>query len=561
MGICFKNFSFQYDNLKNPTLKHINLEIGTGEKVLIAGPSGSGKSTLAHCLNGLIPHAYKGKMSGELLLDGEPLYGKSLEAISKKVGTILQDADGQFIALSVGEDVAFAFENDSMPVPHMHEKVEEILKNFSMEAFSEQSPQNLSGGQKQKVAMAGVMAMQTDILLFDEPLANLDPMSGQLAMDTIDALHKGTDKTIIVVEHRIEDVLSHHFDRVVLVSKGEIVFNGTPDEVLRSGVLEENGLREPLYIEVLKNCEIDLKEESTLTDISTLTKYKDKVMQVLGDLKPTQEKDEHEVLLECKNLQFAYDKERGNILKDISFNVYKGEFLAILGNNGAGKSTLLKALTGFCKLDQGEVLYEGQNITKWSIRKRADVIGYVMQNPNHMITKYMIYDEVAFGLRNFGYSEEEVKVRVTEALEKCGLSPYKKWPVASLSYGQKKRVTIASILALKPKVIVLDEPTAGQDHKNYTEFMNFLMTLKEEGITVIMITHDIQLALEYADRAIVLSSGQILADDTIYHVLSQKEVMKTANLKDTSISTLARLYDVEDESTFLKQVIQKGREH
>ena len=561
MGICFKNFSFQYDNLKNPTLKHINLEIGTGEKVLIAGPSGSGKSTLAHCLNGLIPYAYKGKMSGELLLDGEPLYGKSLEAISKKVGTILQDADGQFIALSVGEDVAFAFENDSMPVPHMHEKVEEILKNFSMEAFSEQSPQNLSGGQKQKVAMAGVMAMQTDILLFDEPLANLDPMSGQLAMDTIDALHKGTDKTIIVVEHRIEDVLSHHFDRVVLVSKGEIVFNGTPDEVLRSGVLEENGLREPLYIEVLKNCEIDLKEESALTDISTLTKYKDKVTQVLTDLKPTQEKDEHEVLLECKNLQFAYDKERGNILKDISFNVYKGEFLAILGNNGAGKSTLLKALTGFCKLDQGEVRYEGQNITKWSIRKRADVIGYVMQNPNHMITKYMIYDEVAFGLRNFGYSEEEVKVRVTEALEKCGLAPYKKWPVASLSYGQKKRVTIASILALKPKVIVLDEPTAGQDHKNYTEFMNFLMTLKEEGITVIMITHDIQLALEYADRAIVLSSGQILADDTIYHVLSQKEVMKTANLKDTSISTLARLYDVEDESTFLKQVIQKGREH
>lgn len=561
MGICFKNFSFQYDNLKNPTLKHINLEIGTGEKVLIAGPSGSGKSTLAHCLNGLIPYAYKGKMSGELLLEGEPLYGKSLEAISKKVGTILQDADGQFIALSVGEDVAFAFENDSMPVPHMHEKVEEILKNFSMEAFKAQSPQNLSGGQKQKVAMAGVMAMQTDILLFDEPLANLDPMSGQLAMDTIDALHKGTDKTIIVVEHRIEDVLSHHFDRVVLVSKGEIVFNGTPDEVLRSGILEENGLREPLYIEALKNCGVDLEEESTLTDISTLTKYKDKVMQVLTDLKPIQEKDEHEVLLECKNLQFAYDKERGNILKDISFNVYKGEFLAILGNNGAGKSTLLKALTGFCKLDQGEVLYEGQNITKWSIRKRADVIGYVMQNPNHMITKYMIYDEVAFGLRNFGYSEEEVKVRVTEALEKCGLAPYKKWPVASLSYGQKKRVTIASILALKPKVIVLDEPTAGQDHKNYTEFMNFLMTLKEEGITVIMITHDIQLALEYADRAIVLSSGQILADDTIYHVLSQKEVMETANLKDTSISTLARLYGVEDESTFLKQVIQKGREH
>lgn len=561
MGICFKNFSFQYDNLKNPTLKHINLEIGTGEKVLIAGPSGSGKSTLAHCLNGLIPHAYKGKMSGELLLNGESLYGKSLEDISKKVGTILQDADGQFIALSVGEDVAFAFENDSMPVPTMHKKVEEILKNFGMEAFKGQSPQNLSGGQKQKVAMAGVMAMQTDILLFDEPLANLDPVSGQLAMDTIDVLHKEANKTIIVVEHRIEDVLSHHFDRVVLVNKGEIVFNGTPDEVLRTGILEANGLREPLYIETLKNCEIDLKEEMQLSDVQTLAKYKEKVCQVLAEQPVAAEEEALQVLLECNHLKFAYDKERGNILKDISFKVYEGEFLAILGNNGAGKSTLLKALTGFCKLDEGQVLYEGQDMTKWSIRKRADVIGYVMQNPNHMITKYMIYDEVAFGLRNFGYKEDEVQVRVGEALEKCGLAPYKKWPVASLSYGQKKRVTIASILAMKPKIIVLDEPTAGQDHKNYTEFMNFLTSLKKEGITVIMITHDIQLALEYADRAIVLSAGEILSKDTIYNVLSQKDVLTKANLKETSISTLARLYDVADESKFLKQVIQKGREH
>lgn len=561
MSISFKNFSFQYDNLKNPTLKNINLEIGTGEKVLIAGPSGSGKSTLAHCLNGLIPHAYKGKMTGELLLDGESLYGKGLEAISKKVGTILQDADGQFIALSVGEDVAFAFENDGMPVPDMRQKVEKILRNFSMEAFKEQSPQNLSGGQKQKVAMAGVMAMQTNLLLFDEPLANLDPMSGQLAMDTIDALHKGTDKTIVVVEHRIEDVLAHHFDRIVVMNKGEIIFNGTPDEALRIGCLEENGLREPLYIETLKKCGVSLEEEKQLTHIKTLEKYKEQVCETLDALASVKAKDEPHVLLECNHLQFAYDKERGNILKDISFDIYEGEFLAILGNNGAGKSTLLKALTGFCKLDKGEIRYKGEDITKWSIRKRADVIGYVMQNPNHMITKYMIYDEVAFGLRNFGYDEKVVKERVEEALEICGLAPYKKWPVASLSFGQKKRVTIASILALKPKVIVLDEPTAGQDHKNYTEFMNFLMTLKQEGITVVMITHDIQLALEYADRAIVLSDGQILLNDSIYNVLANKEVLTKAHLKETSISALAELYHVEDKSKFLQQVIQKGREH
>lgn len=560
MSISFKNFSFQYDNLKNPTLKDINLEIRTGEKVLIAGPSGSGKSTLAHCLNGLIPHAYKGKMTGELLLDGESLYGKGLEAISKKVGTILQDADGQFIALSVGEDVAFAFENDEMPVPKMHERVEEILNNFDMSAFSEHSPQNLSGGQKQKVAMAGVMAMQTDLLLFDEPLANLDPMSGQLAMDTIDALHKGTDKTIIVVEHRIEDVLAHHFDRIVVMNKGEIIFNGSPDEALALGCLEENGLREPLYIETIKKCGVDLGQEKQLTHIETLAKYKNQVCETLDAQAATQQADKPKVLIACNHLQFAYDKERGNILKDISFDIHEGEFLAILGNNGAGKSTLLKALTGFCKLDKGEIRYKGEDMTKWSIRRRADVIGYVMQNPNHMITKYMIYDEVAFGLRNFGYDEKVVKERVEEALQRCGLAPYKKWPVASLSFGQKKRVTIASILALKPKVIVLDEPTAGQDHKNYTEFMNFLMTLKEEGITVVMITHDIQLALEYADRAIVLSDGQILSDDSIYNVLANKEVLTKAHLKETSISALAELYHVADKSKFLQQVIQKGRE-
>lgn len=560
MGICFKDFTFQYENLKNPTLKNINLDIQTGEKVLIAGPSGSGKSTLAHCLNGLIPHAYKGKHQGELLLNGEKLYGRSLEEVSKSIGTILQDADGQFIALSVGEDVAFAFENDGMAVPDMHEKVGKILANFNMEAFEERSPQNLSGGQKQKVAMAGVMAMNTQILLFDEPLANLDPISGQLAMDTINKLHEETKKTVIVVEHRIEEVLAHGFDRLVVMHKGEILFNGTPDEALRCGVLVENGLREPLYIETLRNCGIDLSEEYHLTQMESLLSHKGEVLHQLAGVVQTKEVPQQSPLVECKDLTFSYAKENGQILKGISFNLYEGEFLAILGNNGAGKSTLLKSLTGFCKLDSGKILYKGEDMTKWSIRKRADVIGYVMQNPNHMITQYMIYDEIAFGLRNFGYDEATVAARVEEALEKCGLMAYKKWPISSLSFGQKKRVTIASILAMKPKIIVLDEPTAGQDHKNYTEFMNFLITLKREGITVVMITHDIQLALEYADRAIVLSGGEILQDGTIYDVLANQEVLAKANLKETSISALGELYNIQQKNIFLKQVIEQGRQ-
>lgn len=557
-SVNFTHFSFQYDNLKNPTLKNINLTINEGEKVLIAGPSGSGKSTLAHCINGLIPVAYKGEMTGELLIMGKNLKDQPLHEMSKYVGTILQDSDGQFVALSVAEDVAFAFENDNMPKTTMVPKVKEILHNFQMDSFATQSPQDLSGGQKQKVAMAGVMAMNAPILLFDEPLANLDPMSGELAMQTIDTLHRDTGKTIIVVEHRIEDVLAHDFDRLVIVSKGEIVFNGRPDEALRIGILEEHGLREPLYIETLKQFNVNLQEEQRLTDLTSLKKYKTNVLETLDQVTCKHNDNKEEMpLLSCKNIKFRYNRDSKMILDDVSFDIRQGEFLAILGNNGAGKSTLLKVLTGFAKLEQGGITYEGKDISKHSIRKRAELIGYVMQNPNHMITKYMIYDEIAFGLRNFGYKEDEIKERVEQVLEVCGLAPFRKWPIASLSYGQRKRVTIASILALRPKIIVLDEPTAGQDYKNYTEFMGFLRTLREEGITVVMITHDIQLALEYADRAVVLSSGKVLKDDTIYNVLADKEVLGVANLKETSISQLAELFEVEDKSVFMEKIISR----
>lgn len=557
-SVNFTNFSFQYDNLKNPTLKNINLTINEGEKVLIAGPSGSGKSTLAHCINGLVPTAYKGKMTGEILVRGESLSGRPLYEISKYVGTILQDSDGQFVSLSVAEDVAFAFENDSMEKAAMVANVKDILENFQMQDFAARSPQDLSGGQKQKVAMAGVMAMNAPILLFDEPLANLDPMSGELAMRTIDTLHEQTGKTIIVVEHRIEDVLSHQFDRVVIVEKGEIVFNSTPDEALRLGVLGRYGLREPLYIETLKKLGADVSGEEHLTDITSLHKYKNKVLENLN-ARPSKPKyiPSEEPLLACKDITFSYSKESKTILDHVSFDIRQGEFLAVLGNNGAGKSTLLKVLTGFGKLDSGSIICEGEDISSYSIRKRAQKIGYVMQNPNHMITKYMIYDEIAFGLRNFGYKEDEVKVRAEEALEVCGLAPFRKWPIASLSYGQRKRVTIASILALRPSIIVLDEPTAGQDHKNYTEFMSFLRTLREQGITVVMITHDIQLALEYADRAIVLSGGKIIKDDTIYNVLADQQVLREANLKETSISKLAELFEIEDKSSFMEKIIHQ----
>lgn len=558
--ISLKNFSFQYDNLKYPTLKNINLQIGAGEKVLIAGPSGSGKSTLAHCINGLIPFAYQGELEGELQVGHEGEKGRSLDEMSKRIGTILQDSDGQFVALTIGEDVAFADENNNMPKDTMTKKVNTILAQMGMDTFEGYSPQDLSGGQKQKVAMAGVLAMEAPILLFDEPLANLDPMSGMRAMQTINELHSQEGKTIIIVEHRIEDVLAHDFDRLVLVDAGRIVFNGSPNDALCSGLLGQYGLREPLYIEAVKKLGVDVSKEKQLTNIQTLKPYKEKIQQVLTAMPQEEAKDEkHKILLQAEDLYYRYHKEQKWILEKVNFTVKEGEFLAILGNNGAGKSTLLKALTGFVKVNQGKITFDNQDITQTSIKARSQMIGYVMQNPNHMITQYMIYDEIAFGLRNFGYSESEVKQRVEEVLHICNLEKYREWPVSALSYGQKKRVTIASILALRPRMIVLDEPTAGQDHRNYTEFMSFLEKLKGEGITVVMITHDMQLALEYADRAVVLSGGKTLIEEDIYTVLSSRAILKQADLRQTSVTTLAETLDIYDTKAFLKQVMEYQR--
>lgn len=550
-AILFKDFTFKYDNLKQPTLKNINLRIENGEKVLIAGPSGSGKSTLAHCINGLIPFTYKGSMSGSIEICGVKPYEKSLYEISSFVGTILQDQDGQFVGLSVGEDVAFAYENNKVPCDEMHRGTKAALQKVDMEEFIGETPHNLSGGQKQKVSIVGILATDTEILIFDEPLANLDPVSGRRAMEIINDIHANTGKTVVIIEHRIEDVLEHGFDRIVIINDGEIVADGHPDDILPSNVLPSYGLREPLYIEFLKRSGVKISPEDKVSKLDNITKFKEAVLS--SREKETMEEiaSQYDTLLSLEGICYKYYKDTPYTVKNITFDIKAGEVLAILGNNGAGKSTLLKVLSGIARHQEGTIRYKGERIDDWTVKKRSGIIGYVMQNPNHMITKSMVFDEVAFGLRNLGNSEEVVSGRVEEALRICGLYPYRRWPVSSLSYGQKKRVTIASILAMQPEVIVLDEPTAGQDHRTYMEFMQYLENIKSSGISIIMITHDIHLALEYADRAVVISGGEIIADASVYKVLSQESVIERANLKETSISRMARMYGIEDIESFL----------
>ncbi|GMV33316.1 MAG: heme ABC transporter ATP-binding protein [Chloroflexi bacterium] len=558
--IEFQDFSFQYFSQAEPTLNRINLKIYRGEKILIVGPSGSGKSTLGHCLNGLIPFAYKGDMRGSLKINGVETREQNIFKLSKMVGTVLQDTDAQFVGLTAGEDIAFALENDNVPTAEMRERVKKAAAMVDMQNLLGSSPFELSGGQKQRVSLAGVMIDDVDILLFDEPLANLDPATGKAAIEIIDELHKKSQKTIIIIEHRLEDALHRGIDRVILINDGRIIADKNPHDLVSSPLLTENGIREPLYVTALKYAGVKVASDMRPGHIATL--QVDRAREALAawyNAIPLERREYAKPsVLKMENVSFSYDGLRP-VLNDINFDIREGEMVSIVGRNGAGKSTLSKLLCGFEKEDRGAIFYKGENIREKSIKERAEIIGLVMQNPNQMISKPMIRDEVALGLRLRNIPEEQITGRVEKALNICGLSPFKDWPISALSFGQKKRVTIASILALEPKILILDEPTAGQDFRHYTEIMEFLVEINKLDVTIILITHDMHLMLEYTPRAIVLSGGRMIADTTASMALTDSRVIEEANLKETSLFQLSRLSGIEGGARFVQGFIDYER--
>ena len=554
--IELKDFSFQYKAQSEPTLKNLNLTIYKGEKVLIVGPSGSGKSTIGQCLNGIIPNIYKGTSSGQFLIQGKEAFNLSIYEKSHLVSTVLQDTDGQFIGLSVAEDLAFALENDMVDLGTMKERVRSWAERLDLMKLLDHRPQDLSGGQKQRVSLAGVLIDESPILLFDEPLANLDPKSGQDIIDLIDQIHEEQRTTTIIIEHRLEDVLYRPVDRVILINQGQVLFNGRPDELLRTTLLAENGIREPLYLTTLRQLGQDINQLEHLDRLDDI--QLDDVNCVIPEATFTKT-GEAEELLKLEQIRFAY-QENHPILKNISLSIPKGQRLAIVGKNGAGKSTLAKAICGFITTE-GQYTSRGEDIKQESVKERAERVGYVLQNPNQMISTNMIFDEVALGLRLRGVAEEDIKERVYQALKTCGLYEFRKWPISALSYGQKKRVTIASILVLGPEILVLDEPTAGQDQRNYTDIMEFLDSLQEKGHTIVMITHDMQLMLDYSDRALVVSDGQILADLSPVELFTHPDILQEANLKDTSIFALANRLGMDPLALTQFYMQQKGVDH
>ncbi len=560
--ISFKDFSFQYRAQKRPTLRHINLDIYPGERVLIAGPSGSGKSTLGSCLNGLIPASYPGTVSGSLTVDGVDAPKAGVFELSRHVGTVLQDPDGQFIGLTVGEDIAFALENDCAPQAGMRQAVDRVAALVGVENHLGHAPHELSGGQKQRVSLAGVMVDEVKVLLFDEPLANLDPATGKQAIELIDEIQQSSGATVVIIEHRLEDVLWRSVDRIVLMSEGEIVADMRPSELLAGELLAQNGIREPLYLTALRYAGVDITPEKRPEHVDSLVLDDADAGRVRAWYQagaPEPPPPERPPLLEVRGLGFGYTRDR-RVLTDVSFSVARGEMLAIVGRNGAGKSTLSKLICGFETPDEGTLLMNGRNIGADSIRERAAHIGYVMQNPNQMISKTMIFDEVALGLARLGLSPEETRRRVEDTLRVCGLYPFRNWPISALSFGQKKRVTIASVLVMGPELIILDEPTAGQDFRHYTEIMEFLRGLNAQGVTVAMITHDMHLMLEYTPRALVFSDGRLIADRSAASVLCDPELVERAALKETSLFTLAGRAGITPPEKFVDRFIAYDRE-
>ena len=559
--IEFRDFGFKYFSQMEPTLYDINLTINKGEKVLIVGPSGSGKSTIGHCINGLIPFSMKGEITGSLKVCGQETKNSDIFSLSKHVGTVLQDSDGQFVGLSVGEDIAFALENDLVPVGEMRETVQKVADIVGMGSMLKSSPYELSGGQKQRVSFAGVMVDDVDILLFDEPLANLDPATGKTAIALIDDVHKQFGKTVIIIEHRLEDVLYRDVDRIIVISDGRIVADKSPDEIMASGILPELGIREPLYVTAMKYAGIEMTPEMHAGRMETLdtAAVKEPLLKWASQNIQKEEQAERPVILEAEHMDFQYTSRRKN-LQDINFRIHEGEMVSIVGTNGAGKSTLAKVICGFVHEDKGCIRYYGEDIKDWTIKERGQKIGYVMQNPNQMISKPMIYDEVALGLKIRGASEDVIEERVDKALRVCGLYPFKKWPVSALSFGQKKRVTIASMLVLDPQILILDEPTAGQDYRHYTDIMEFLKSLNDSGVTIIMITHDMHLMLEYTPHAIVIHDGRIIGDSSAVDILTDEEIAGKASLKLTSLYELALKIGAEDPAAFVDHFITYERE-
>lgn len=507
--LVIDNVSFRYREREELAIKDISLHLEAGEVLLIAGASGCGKTTLARVINGLIPRSYKGEMTGQILIHGQDTIGMSLAKISQNVGTVLQDPERQILGTKVINEVAFGLENAGMSRDEIIDRAEGSMEYLKIAGLRDRDTFNLSGGEKQKVALAGVLAMEPSLLLLDEPLASLDPAS---ALDALGLMRELADEgiAVLIVEHRVEDVLKISPDRMLFMVDGEVVYEGSTAGVAQS--VDYHEVKLPARI-VMERAAADPPPER----IEFLPG------KVPGD----------EPLVRFEQVSFFYEEGR-DVLQDINLTIDAGDIIAILGPNGAGKTTLVKHAIGLLKPKSGNVYVEGKDTRDLSVAEIASTLGYVFQSPSHMLFAPSVRDELTFGPSNLGHPSEEIEKEVQTSIDIMNLSGMEENPPLALSFGQQKRVSIAAILAMGSKILVMDEPTAGQDYKNYMDFMDSILQLPSFE-SILFITHDVDLAVVYANRVILLNEGRLVGDGKPQEVLSNYEHLEGWRLVPTSL--------------------------
>lgn len=538
--LVIENLSFRYHSREELAIRNISLSVDAGQVLLIAGASGCGKTTLARCINGLIPRSYKGELNGKILLNGKEVTRLSLAQVSQIVGTVLQDPERQILGTRVANEVAFGLENLSLPREEIHERVEEALAHLRIPHLLERDTFNLSGGEKQKVALAGVLAMRPSILLLDEPLASLDPASAQDALDIIRSL-ADEGMTVLMVEHRVEDVLRISPENAIFMMDGEIKYYGPTSGFDQTVNYHEVKLPAPMIME-------RARDEAAPERLTCLRKN-----TVIGNGKPLSEP-----LVKFEDIGFWYEEGRP-VLHDINFTINRGDVIAVLGPNGAGKTTLVKHAIGLLKPKSGRMLVDGKDSKDTSVAQIAQTLGYVFQSPSHMLFAPTVEEELAFGPTNLKHDAERIKEEVEQAINIVNLTGHEKFPPLALSFGQQKRVSIASILAMQSRILVMDEPTAGQDYKNYLGFMDAILQMPGFD-AILFITHDIDMAVIYANRVIMVNNGTLVCDTTPAEGLKDFEFLRANRLVPTSLlkinlnllSQTGRFYSAEELAHVVK---------
>jgi energy-coupling factor transport system ATP-binding protein len=506
--LVVEELTFRYRSRPEPALLQVSLSLERGELLLIAGASGCGKTTLIRCINGLIPRSYKGDLQGRILLQGQDPGSLSLARVSQIVGTVLQDPERQILGSRVASEVAFGLENLGLPREEIRQRVEESLQRLDISNLRDRETFLLSGGEKQKVALAGVLTMRPGILLLDEPLASLDPASAQEALALFRRL-ADEGISVVLVEHRVEDALAIHPDRVAFMQDGRIAYLGTPAGLM--AVVDYRAVKLPAPVVIQRAA-------------------KDPPPSFAPAVAP----DGRAPLVQFEDVAFAYSRDSPEVIHGIDLTVRRGDILALLGPNGAGKTTLVKHAIGLLKPQRGRVLVEGRDTKTISVAQIAHTLGYVFQSPSHMLFAPSVREELSFGPQNLGVKKADLEVAVDRAIETVNLQGLEDYSPLALSFGQQKRVSIAAVLAMGSKILVMDEPTAGQDYANYMAFMDSILQMPGFQ-AVLFITHDLDLAICYANRVILMHEGQVAGDGPPQEILADAGLLRRCRLVPTTL--------------------------